>query len=707
MRIGLTYDLRDDYLARGWTEDAVAEFDRPSTVDALAAAIAGHGHVVERIGGAVELMQRLLAGARWDLVFNVAESCGGVGREALVPALLDAYGIPATFADPLVCALTLDKAAAKRALRDLGLPTTPFVVISGEDGLERELGFAYPVFAKPLHEGSSKGVGPDSRAEDAGALARVCRRLLADFAQPVLVEPYLPGREVTVGILGSGARAEVVGVLEVALLAGAEPGAYTYQNKELCEQLCEYRLVADPAAKQAAALALAAYRGLGCRDAGRVDLRQDASGAWQIIEANPLPGLHPSHSDLPIVCQQAGIGYDALIGRILGSAAERVDGPERRAGTWHLGRGSAPPQQAAMAPAMAVAPLPAPAAGSGKARGPVLILHDDLPPTARADEQDALVQAEAVAAALRARGLASETRAVGLDLAALAAELERLQPHLVFNLVESLARRERLVHLVPSLLEALGLPFTGCPTSAIFQTSDKLVAKRLLAGAGLPTPPWFTLSELAQGVNVPAGRYLLKAIAEHGSVGLDEAALVEVVEGDALHRALLARSAHVGTALFAEAFVEGREFNLALLAGPAGGASLQLLPPAEIVFEDFAADQPRIVDYRAKWDTDSHAYHHTPRRFDLPTSDHSLVAELSALARHCWTLFELRGYARVDFRVDGAGRPWVLEINTNPCLSPDAGFAAAAARAGLSFAEVVARIVAAAGAAPLGAGGAA
>lgn len=692
MHLGLTYDLRDDYLARGWTEDAVAEFDRLSTVDALAAAIGAHGHTVERIGGVVELMQRLLAGARWELVFNIAESCGGIGREALVPALLDAYGVPVTFADPLVCALTLDKAAAKRMLRDLGLPTTPFAVIAREEELAHVV-LPYPVFAKPLREGSSKGVGPDSRADDAAALARVCRRLLVDFAQPVLVEPYLPGREVTVGILGTGPRAEVVGVLEVVLLAGAEQGAYTYQNKELCEELCEYRLVADDDAARAAQLALAAYRGLGCRDGGRVDLRQDGAGAWQIIEANPLPGLHPSHSDLPIVCHQAGISYEALIGRIVSSASERVHAPGRRAGEWNLGTPAAP-QRGAGPAAASSAPTTEPPTPATE--GPVLILHDDLPPTARADEQDALAQAQAVAAALAAGGLPHQTRAVGLDLAALSDELARLRPRLVFNLVESLARRERLVHVVPTVLDALGVPYTGCSTSAIFQTSDKLVAKRLLAEAGLPTPPWFAQPELARGVTVPAGRYLLKAIAEHGSVGLDQGALVDVVEGDELARALAARAEAVGTALFAEAFIDGREFNLALLAGPTGGASYELLPPAEIVFEDFALDQPRIVDYRAKWDSSSHAYHHTPRRFDFPASDQPLLAELSALARHCWALFELGGYARVDFRVDAAGRPWVLEINTNPCLSPDAGFAAAAARAGLSFTEVVARIVAAA-----------
>ncbi|MBK8481092.1 MAG: D-alanine--D-alanine ligase [Proteobacteria bacterium] len=336
----------------------------------------------------------------------------------------------------------------------------------------------------------------------------------------------------------------------------------------------------------------------------------------------------------------------------------------------------------------------------------MLILHDALPPSARTDEQDALVQAEAVAAALRAGGIANQTRAVGLDLGALEQEVARLQPRLVFNLVESLAQRERLVHLVPTMLDTLGVPYTGCAASAIFQTSDKLVAKRLLAAAGVPTPPWFAASELTRGVALPAARYLLKPIAEHGSVGLDRGALVDVVSADELRHALAARAAAVGLALFAERFIEGREFNLALLAAPDDATSCALLPPAEILFEDFALGEPHIVDYRAKWDSSSHAYHHTPRRFDFPEGDAPLLTALSDLARRCWALFGLGGYARVDFRVDAAGRPWVLEINANPCLSPDAGFAAAAARSGLSFDAMIERIVAAGGRAPARPGGA-
>jgi len=156
-------------------------------------------------------------------------------------------------------------------------------------------------------------------------------------------------------------------------------------------------------------------------------------------------------------------------------------------------------------------------------------------------------------------------------------------------------------------------------------------------------------------------------------------------------QALLARrERELGRPYFAEQYVEGREFNLSLLAD-AGGP--QVLPPAEIDFSRFPAGKPRIVGYRAKWKADSPEYHATPRRFDFAAADRPLLDGLAELARSSWQRFGLRGYARVDFRVDHQGCPWILEINVNPCLSPDAGFAAALGRAGIPFSQAIARIL--------------
>ena len=323
MRVGLVYDLRADWLARGYGEEETAEFDRGSTLDALDAALAQLGHTVERVGGLFELAGRLVGGARWDLVFNIAEGMHGFGREAQVPALLDAWRLPYTFADPLCAALTLHKGMAKRVLRDLGIPTAPFAVVERAEQA-RDVDLPYPLFAKPVAEGTAKGVQPSSRVATPAALEARCAELLERFHQPVLVETFLPGRELTVGIVGTGARSQAIGTLEVVLRAGAEPHAYTYENKERCEELCDFPRVEGPRAKEAEALALAAWNGLGCRDAGRIDLRADAEGRLHVLEANPLPGLHPSHSDLPMLCTAAGMPYVELIRRIVESASERI-----------------------------------------------------------------------------------------------------------------------------------------------------------------------------------------------------------------------------------------------------------------------------------------------------------------------------------------------------------------------------------------------
>ena len=213
MKIGLTYDLRSDYLAAGYGEEETAEFDRESTIDAIETTLRRLGHETDRIGHAKHLVARLTGGDRWDLVFNIAEGLYGIGREAQVPALLDLYGIPYTFSDPLVMALTLHKGMTKHVLRDAGVPTPDFVVYSGPRDLAK-IDFAPPYFIKPVAEGTGKGVTTDSIVRRREDLASACLRLLAQFNQPVLVERFLPGREFTIGVVGTGADARVLGTME-------------------------------------------------------------------------------------------------------------------------------------------------------------------------------------------------------------------------------------------------------------------------------------------------------------------------------------------------------------------------------------------------------------------------------------------------------------------------------------------------------------
>jgi D-alanine-D-alanine ligase len=329
MRIGLTYDLRAEYLAMGYGEEETAEFDREETIEELEKTIRELGSQTDRIGSARRLVERLARGDRWDLVFNIAEGLHGVGREAQVPAILDLYGIPYTFSDPLVMALTLHKGMTKRVIRDAGIPTCDFAVI-GMEADAAAVRFEPPYFLKPVAEGTSKGINSKSIVKDRAHLWPLCADLLEAFRQPVIVEEFLPGREFTVGVIGTGPEAEALGTLEMGLKPGAENDVYSYVNKEQCEELVDYILVrpdADPEVREAERIAIESWRVLECRDAGRVDVRCDARGRPQFLEANPLAGLHPTHSDLPILCGKLGIPYVTLIDRILRSACARLERP--------------------------------------------------------------------------------------------------------------------------------------------------------------------------------------------------------------------------------------------------------------------------------------------------------------------------------------------------------------------------------------------
>jgi D-alanine-D-alanine ligase len=241
----------------------------------------------------------------------------------------------------------------------------------------------------------------------------------------------------------------------------------------------------------------------------------------------------------------------------------------------------------------------------------------------------------------------------------------------------------RLAPVIPSLLDAVGLSYTGAHSDAWLETLSKVATKLKLGHAGMPTPTWSVDGAWID----PDAAYIVKAVWEHGSLGLDESS---VVKGAEMARVVADRNARFGTEHFAERYVEGREFNLALLE-ERGRA--RVLPMAEILFENWDEGAPRIVGYDAKWTSNSEAYTGTPRRFGLEEAEPALAARLNKLAKSCWDLFGLAGYARVDFRVDAEGRPTILEVNVNPCLNPDAGFAAAAAAAGLSYRDLIGRIV--------------
>jgi D-alanine-D-alanine ligase len=322
MRIGVTYDLRADYLAMGMSEEDTAEFDSEVTIAGICDALASLGYKPVRIGNIHKLTEALARGERWDGVFNFCEGVNGVSREAQAPALLEAYDIPYVFSDPLTLALTLDKAMAKRVVRDCGIPTPAFAVIERAADI-RGVDLPFPLFLKPVAEGSGKGVDAKSKVDNRAQLDRTARSLLARFRQPVLVETFLPGREFTVAILGTGDDANVLGVSEIRRKANWVGEGYGYENKEYWEDKVDI-VGADPkSAKAAGKVALAAWRALRCRDGGRVDIRNDAEGRPNFIEVNPVAGLRPDYSDMCFIATREGLNYRQLIGRIMESFLQR------------------------------------------------------------------------------------------------------------------------------------------------------------------------------------------------------------------------------------------------------------------------------------------------------------------------------------------------------------------------------------------------
>ncbi|MBW6486997.1 MAG: D-alanine--D-alanine ligase [Syntrophobacterales bacterium] len=340
----------------------------------------------------------------------------------------------------------------------------------------------------------------------------------------------------------------------------------------------------------------------------------------------------------------------------------------------------------------------------------IAIMHGEVAKGAGPDEQDGLAEVAFVSEVLARLGHETGAVSVSLNLEESLQQLSNVRPALVFNLVESLSGKGSLIHLAPSLLDALGIPYTGARTEAMFLTSNKLLAKRTLAGAGLPTPPWVSKREKPKMTTGP-GIWIVKSLWEHASVGLDEESVFFAAEQTKIIEEMAARKKNLGGSWLAERFIEGREFNVSLIAGDdttpkfkredsVGGAvplpeqgNPLVLPPAEIRFDGYPPGKVRVVGYRAKWEVKSFEYAATTRSFAFPPSDAPLLARLKELALACWRLFELRGYARVDFRVDAAGRPWILEVNANPCLSPGAGFLAAAAQINMSHAEALSRII--------------
>lgn len=320
----------------------------------------------------------------------------------------------------------------------------------------------------------------------------------------------------------------------------------------------------------------------------------------------------------------------------------------------------------------------------------VAVLHSEVPENASVDEMDTLIQAQAVSDALREMRHETALLPFSICLRETIDALTAIRPDCVFNLVETVQGRGRLIHLAPAVLDHVRIPYTGSSTEGIFLTSNKLVAKRLMRASGLQTPPWLSPEEMEIDFPSTCPESIVKSVWEHASIGLDENSVVGSGNRAFLLEMMRDRSKALQTECFAEAYVEGREFNVSLLAGDSGP---EVLPVAEIEFHAFPPGKPRVIGFRAKWEPESFEYLHTPRCFAFGRKDEVLLSLLAERARECWSLFGLKGYARIDFRVDARGIPWIIDVNANPCLTPDAGFFAASREAGFEFTQVISRII--------------
>jgi D-alanine-D-alanine ligase len=320
MRIGLTYDLRSWYLERGYTMDETAEFDKEETVAALEDVLKRLGYETERIGNVFELVEKLAAGKKWDMVFNIAEGLYGDGRESVVPALLDQYRIPYVFSGPVVMGVSLNKYLARLVVEAAGVPVSPGIIAVTVSDIENASSLTYPLFVKPVAEGTGKGITTRSVVNDSESLVTLVTELLEKYNQPVLIEEYLPGREFTVGVTGSGTDVKVIGGMEVICKDNLP---YSVEVKENYQDIVKYLLIDDKYRDECNAVALASWRALNIVDGCRVDMKADRNGRICFIEANPLAGLNPVHSDLPILSRFNGVEYDSLMEMIMNSAKTR------------------------------------------------------------------------------------------------------------------------------------------------------------------------------------------------------------------------------------------------------------------------------------------------------------------------------------------------------------------------------------------------
>ena len=662
MRLALTHNLRLTD-----SEDE-AEFDTRETIDALSAALERLGHRVERIevsGPASRTAARLEAYAP-DLVFNTAEGRRGRFREAFYPALFDELGFPYTGSDAWVLAVTLDKSLTKLVLREHGVVSPRGQFLERPSDLNVE-GWRFPLIVKPNFEGSSKGITQDSIVEDRQKLRAQVDKQLNRFPAGVLVEEYIAGKDLTVAFLEKAApeREGVLTPVEYVIaqeeLSKRRYRIYDYDLKSVHYAAVGVRCPADlpqHILQRAQEMARKAYKALGVRDLGRIDFRVADDGQVYFIEINALPSLEPG-AGIYAAAALEGLHTDAVLGKVVEGAVVRWGLKDSRRPA------SRPPRKG---------PLRVGFTYNVKRVKPALDGSRD-----EEAEYDSPATIQAVREAIAAAGHEVIDLEATPDLPAL---LETTRPDLVFNMAEGIKGRNRESQ-VPALLELLDIPYSGSDPAALNIALDKALAKKIVRTHGILTPNFFTMQtgkeRCPRDLRFPL---IVKPIAEGSSKGVHATSVVEN-EGE-LRDAAQKMIAKYDQAALVEEYIGGREFTVGML----GERRPKVLPPMEVVFLDGHETRP-VYSFEFKQDWSSKIRYDAPARLE--------PAELRSLeraARECFIALGCRDVARVDFRMDAAGKIYFLECNPLPGLTPGwSDLVLIAKAAGIEYHELIAEIL--------------
>jgi D-alanine-D-alanine ligase len=638
MRIALTHNLRLS------DSEEEAEFDTRETVDALAGAIERLGHRLERIevsGPASRTVARLEAYGP-DLIFNTAEGRRGRFREAFFPALFDELGMPYTGSGAYTLALTLDKQLTKLVLAQHGIPTPRWQYVEDPGRLQVNA-LRYPVIVKPNFEGSSKGITQESVVEDPLRLHEVVSAALARYPAGVLVEEFVVGRDVTVPLLEAAAEERggvlqpVEYVVDEAASARRRYAIYDYELKTRLDELVSVRAPARVKRSQAERIQQVcetAYRVLGVRDLGRIDLRLGDDGQLYFLELNALPSLEPG-AGIYAAAALEGLHADGVIGAVIRSATARGD-------IEGLGTRRGRPRRTERLKV-----------------GFTFNVKRVTPELGGEQDDEAEYDSPKTLQAIR-EAIASYGHEV-VDLEAtqdLPLVLSSTPVDVVFNIAEGFKGRSRESQ-VPSLLELLDIPYTGSDPAALSVSLDKAVAKRMVRTHGIATPDFLLLhtgkERLPRELGFPL---LVKPVAEGTSKGVTRKSIVR--DENELRDVAREMIAKYRQPALAEQYIAGRELTVGLL----GERRPRVLPPMEIVFLD-PDDPTPIYSFDMKQDWSRAIRYEVPAKLGERELD-----RVERAARETFAALGCRDVARIDFRLDAEGRIFFIECNPLPGLTP-------------------------------------